>query len=142
MEEVTAAKFLLANGHELLSLRNPLDYACRVCLKCHFTYSNAETLFNKFNFQRDKSQYIDESEENPNDDFTQKIKSETKQLIKKGKISFEDYKEKFLATMLKYQKSFRLNKGNSGYSFRNIERFKVFFEVFDFAVSKGKYFCR
>ena len=48
MDEVTAAKFLLANGHELLSLRNPLDYACRVCLKYYnFTYSNAETLFNK-----------------------------------------------------------------------------------------------
>ena len=125
MDELTRAKFLLANGHELLSLRNPFDYACKVCLDCKFTYDEAEILFNEFDKSRDKTQYIDETQESPDDDFTQRIKDETEELIKQDIISFEDFKDLILAKMLEYQKSFRLNRNESGYSFRNMERFKI-----------------
>lgn len=125
MDKLTAEKFLLANGHELLSLRNPFDYSCKVCLDCEFTYSDAENLFEEFDKQRDKTQFIDKNQESPDDDFTHRIKNETEQLIKNDKIAFEDLKNQILQTMLKYQKSFRLNRNDSGYSFRNIERFKI-----------------
>lgn len=125
MDELTAEKFLLANSHELLSLRNPFDYACKVCLKCNFTYTDAENLFYEFDKQRDKSQFIDKIQESPDDDFTHRIKNETTQLIKNDTISFEDLKNPILQTMLKYQKSFRLSRNDSGYSFGNVERFKV-----------------
>lgn len=125
MDELTAEKFLLSNGHELLSLRNPFDYACKICLICNFTYTDAETLFKEFDSRRDKSQYIDETQESPDDDFTQRIKNETKKLIQTDIISFEKLKDLILETMLKYQKSFRLNRNESGYSFRNIERFRI-----------------
>lgn len=134
MDELTAEKFLLANSQELLSLRNPFDYVCKFCLKYNFkylnaekflTYTDAENLFYEFDKQRDKSQFIDKTQESPDDDFTHRIKNETEQLIKNGNISFENLKNLILQTMLKYQKSFRLSRNDSGYSFGNVERFKV-----------------
>ena len=37
MDDATSAKFLLSNGNNLLSLRNPFDYSCKACLNCGLT---------------------------------------------------------------------------------------------------------
>ncbi len=142
MDELTAEKFLLANSQELLSLRNPFDYVCKVCIKCNFTYTDAEILFYEFDKQRDKSQFIDKTQESPDDDFTHRIKNETKQLIKNDNISFENLKNQILQTMLKYQKSFRLSRDDSGYSFRNIERFKVLLKYLTLLYPKAEIFVK
>lgn len=125
MDELTAAKFLLSSGRELLNWRNSFDYSCKVCLTYHFKYTDAENLFNEFERRRDKNQFIDETQEQANSDFTRKIKNETEQFSKNDKILFEDLKELILETMLKYQKDFRLHRNESGYSFQNLERFKI-----------------
>lgn len=125
MDPVTATKFLLANGNDLLSLRNPFDYACKTCSDCGLTYEDAEDLFNNFLEQRktDTSPCV---QTGSNSEFTSLIKSETKSFAKNNIINSEEVKQQILKVMLKYRNDFRDSKDEPGYSLQNLKKFKVF----------------
>lgn len=124
MDDLTATKFLLANGNELFSLRNPFDYACKICHDCGLTYEDAEDLFNKFTEQR--GDLPNSTPQNSDDNFTRLIKSETKDFSGKNIIPAEEIKQQLLAAMLKYKNDFRKSKNEAGYSLQNLKRFKLF----------------
>lgn len=114
MNEETANKFLLSNGSPLLSLRNPFDYACKVCLDGGLTYENAVTLFIEFENKHKKTS---------DTDFTRAIQNETNRIFKKAIISFEEIKPKILKTMDKHADDFCFE--SPGYSVQNLKRLQV-----------------
>lgn len=119
MDDATAAKFLLANDDELLSLRNPFDYVCKACLEFGLTYEDAEEIFKKFTALCGK---LEENFKYPTNNFTQLIKSETASLREDDTISAEETKKRLLESMLKYKNDFC----ETGYSQQNINRLRVF----------------
>lgn len=120
MDDATAAKFLLSNGDELLSLRNPFDYACKTCLSFGLTYEDAEEIFKSFSVLRYEGETTDIKIST--DNFTQEIKSETATLFQNGIISADELKTQLKAAMLKYKDDF----SELGYSQQNIKRLQVF----------------
>ena len=120
MDDATAVKFLLANGNELLSLRNPLDYACKTCMDCGLTYVDAEDIFKSFSSLR--GHLVDRSSDSLAKNFTQMIKSETKEFCEKNIMSAEELKSHLLTAMLKYKDDFC----ETGYSQSNIRRLRTF----------------
>ena len=136
MDELTAVKFLLANGHALLSFRNPFDYVCKVCHACKLTYEDAERLFKMFeeHIKDDNADNTNDNEKFLANDFTRRVKDETETFAKIAEndtISFDDIKEPVLKTMLKYKNEFRDDKNkfrdrdDEGYSKQNLKRFEV-----------------
>lgn len=123
MSTNAATLFLLANGDEILSLRNPFDYACKLCLDCGLSYEDAEDLFNQFLAQRKTG---DAPRVQSADDFTRLIKSETADLPKNNIIDAEEVKQQILKAMLKYRNDFRADKDEPGYSLQNLRKFKLF----------------
>ena len=123
MSTDAATLFLLANGDEILSLRNPFDYACKTCLDCGLTYEDAAELFNQFLAQRttDDAPCVQSA-----DDFTRLIKSETKSLSKNNIIDAQEVKQQILKAMLKYRNDFRADKEEPGYSLQNLKKFRLF----------------
>ena len=125
MDEPAATNFLLANGNDLLSLRNPFDYACKICIECGLTYEDAEDLLKNFLAQRNTDvtpcvQSGDASE------FTRLIKNETAAVFKNDKIDAKEVKKQILKAMLKYRNDFRAGKDEPGYSLQNLRKFRVF----------------
>ena len=120
MDDATATKFLLSIGKAPLSLRNPFDYACKVCLDCDLTYDVAVEMFRKFSFECTN----DDSprEKFFTDDFTRLIKNETTAFQEKNIISIEETKKFLSEAMHKYKDDF----SEVGYSQQNITRLKVF----------------
>ena len=120
MNDATASKFLLANGDELLSLRNPFDYACKICLDCGLTYADVEDIFENF------SALGGHVEERTSvilaDNFTQMIKNETTTFSEKNIMPTEELKSHLLTAMLKYKNDFC----ETGYSQSNMRRLRVF----------------
>lgn len=120
MDDATASKFLLANGNELLSLRNPFDYACKTCLDCELTYADAEDIFKNFSalggHVEEKTSVV------LADNFTQMIKNETVTFREKNIMSAEELKSNLLTAMLKYKNDFC----ETGYSQSNMRRLRVF----------------
>lgn len=123
MSADAATLFLLANGDDILSLRNPFDYACKICLDCGLSYEDAEDVFNQFFAQRKTD---DAPRVQSADDFTRLIKSETKSLSKNNIIDAKEVKQQILAAMLKYRNDFRADKAEAGYSLQNLKKFKLF----------------
>ncbi len=125
MSADAATLFLLANGDEILSLRNPFDYACKTCLDCGLTYEDAADLFNQFLTQRqtDSTPCVQSGSDS---EFTRLIKSETKSFSKKNIIDAEEVKQQILKAMLKYRNDFRADKDEPGYSLQNLKKFKLF----------------
>ena len=126
MDEVTATKFLLANGNELLSLRNPFDYVCKICLEFGLTYEDAEEVFKTFSTLR--SQTKNDKPKLRTENFTQLVKNETASFAEQDILSNEETKERLLATMLKYKDDFN----ETGYSSRKIRQLKIFLKYLMF----------
>ncbi|MBR3049913.1 MAG: hypothetical protein IKG61_00495 [Selenomonadaceae bacterium] len=120
MDDATAAKFLLSNDDDLLSLRNPFDYACKSCLNCGLTYDAAEELFK--NFSAAFENLDDNHKIALTNDFTRLVKSETSAFREQDIISVEDTKKFLSEMMFKYKDDF----SEAGYSQQNINRLKVF----------------
>ena len=76
MNESAAEKFLLAHGYAPLSLRNPFDFACAICLKHGFTFEEAESLYKDFCVQCPAPSTESNGKISDND-FTRQIKVET-----------------------------------------------------------------
>ena len=125
MDDVTATKFLLAKGDELFSLRNPFDYACKICLDCGLAYEDAENLFNDFTAQRGNPN-TSKPQKISDDNFTRLIKNETASFSKNNIMPVEEMKKQLLEAMLKYKDDFRKNKNEAGYSLQNLKRFRFF----------------
>lgn len=119
MDDATAAKFMLSNADDPLSLRNPFDYACIACLDLGLTYGVAEEVFKNFSAE---CQPLDGNEKIATEDFTRLIKNETAALRGEDIISIEDAKKILGAAMLKYKDDF----SEAGYSQQNLKRLKVF----------------
>ena len=120
MDDATAAKFLLSNDDDPLSLRNPFDYACKSCLNYGLTYDAAEELFK--NFLTACENLDDNRDKSLTNDFTRLVKSETAAFREQDIISVEDTKNFLSEMMLKYKDDF----SEAGYSQQNINRLKVF----------------
>lgn len=120
MDDAIVAKFLLSNDNELLSLRNPFDYACKTCLIFGLTYEDAEEIFKHFLDLR----YAGETKNTKGltDNFTQRIKSETVSLRENDTITADELKTRLKAAMLKYKDDF----SEAGYSWQNIKRLRIF----------------
>lgn len=123
MDEVTASKFLLASGNDLLSLRNPFDYACKACLDCGLSYEDAEKLFDAFSSQRDTE---NTATQNLSDDFTKSVKNETATFKNLDMLSSDTTRKNLLTLMLRYKNDFREDRQAAGYSLRNMKRLQVF----------------
>lgn len=119
MDDETVAKFLLSNDDELLSLRNPFDYACKTCLSFGLTYEDAEEVFKHFSDSKCACATNDSKVSTEN--FTQIIKSETASLREDDKITADELKSRLKAAMLKYKDDF----SETGYSRQNIKRLRV-----------------
>lgn len=125
MDESTANKFLLANGHELLSLRNPFEYVCKVCSDCNFTYEDAENLFAEFVARRGSVEE-NSAPTKPEEHFTRLVKSETERFSENDTILTDETREQILAAMLKYRHDFCKDRHDVGYSKQNLTRLQVF----------------
>lgn len=144
MDDATATKFLLSNDNELLSLRNPFDYACKACLECHLSYADAVEIFNSFDAKYGNSKTNATITIAPSDEFTQSIKSETITKTDIDKITPDEVKKILLRIMKSYKDSFtpKVEKKNqsdkkeqgvepeteyaAGYSHQNIKRLRIF----------------
>ena len=126
MDEITAKKFLFSNGHELLSLRNPFEYACQVCLECGLTYTDAANLFDEFVKRRSDFNETNTAKKFSEDYFTRLIKNETDSVIENDVTSLAEIKEQILAAMLKYWHEFCKDKHDAGYSEQNLIRLRAF----------------
>ena len=142
MDDATSAKFLLSNGNNLLSLRNPFDYSCKACLNCGLTYSDAIELFETFDAQQKKTSDDVEQSETPISTFTELIKSETAHAAKIDTMPPEKIKAQLLKIMIDHQNDFtekvkKKNQGDKkkeeretryavGYSMQNIKRLQLF----------------
>lgn len=154
MDDATAAKFLLSNGNDLLSMRNPFDFACKILLDNRvfdennsavisgFTYADAVKLFDSFEKKRDKSAAETPAFEISDKTFTELVKDETDSVIKDNIMAAEKKKQLLLEIMLKHQKDFTVmvdkkNQGDkkkeerdkkyaSGYSLQNMKRLRYF----------------
>ena len=126
MDDATAAKFLLANGNDLLSWRNSFDYICKVCLEYGFTYENAEMIFKDFSTCRDDLNHGEPLGTTEN--FTRLVKSETAAFDKQDIIFDKETQAHLTTTMLKYKDDF----SESGYSRQNIQRLQMFLKYLTF----------
>ena len=122
MNESAAEKFLLAHGYAPLSLRNPFDFACAICLKHGFTFEEAESLYKDFCVQcpAPSTESIGKISDN---DFTRQIKVETNKVLQGDKISFEKKAPQLLDTMKKHAGDFCYS--GPGFSVSNMARLKV-----------------
>ena len=137
MDESTAEKFFLANGYAPLSLRNPFDFACKICLERGFTFENALSLYNKFIAQCLESHAESEISDN---DFTRRIKVETNIVFKKGKIDFDKVAPTILKTMRKHDADFSYS--GAGFSVKNVTRLKVMLKFLTILHPTFEYYFR
>lgn len=141
-DDVTIAKFFLSNGNELLSMRNPFDYACAYCLACNLTYEDAVEVFDLFESKRDSNDTVEDIQNDPNYNFTEFMKSETISIAADVKMSNEEKKNHLLSLMLEHKNEFtkkvvkknhkenkddeRAIKYAAGYSLHNMKMLQSF----------------
>lgn len=132
MEGATVEEFLIANGKNTFSMRNPFDYICDFCLKGGFSYDTASEMLKAFETER-KDFFGDNSLE-PMEFGTIYLKNETQRILKNDKLSAEDKQAMIVKYMLKHQKEFvakverknRRAEYSSGFSKQNNLKLKIF----------------
>ena len=137
MDEVTATKFLIANGKNTFSMRNPFDYICEFCLKGNFTYDTAVDLLTQFETSRKNS--LDETKSERMEFGTMLLKNETENILNDDKLSPTDKQSRILKYMLEHSVEFvakverkdrngqvRRAEYSSGFSIQNEQNLKIF----------------
>ena len=136
MDEPAAAKFLVANGKLLFSMRNPFDYLCNFCRKAHLTYDTATDLLAQFENRRTSS--ADEKSFAPTEFATDRLENETEKISDDVTLSPTDKQSKILEYMLENQSEFvtkverkdrqgqvRRAEYPSGFSLTNEQKLKI-----------------
>ena len=128
MDDNTAAKFLISNGHSLLSIRNPFDYICKFCLsfKPALSYDDAINILRDFETRR--PQLNESISQNRQFGMTRELTSEIIRLVEDDTITTDDKKKQLIMYMLKNESEFvrKTNKGYpSGFSLQNIRKIKI-----------------
>lgn len=104
MDEPTAAKFLIANGKNFFSTRNPFDYICEFCLKGNFSCDTAAEMLK--NFEAARKNFLDENSQTPMDFGTIQLENETKKFLDDDKLDAEAKQKQLVKYMLEHQKEF------------------------------------
>ena len=132
MDEATAAKFLIANGKNFFSTRNPFDYICEFCHKGKFTFDEAAEMLAEFESQR--KDFLNDDWQDSSDFGTIQLENETEKILNDGKLCAEDKKIQLVKYMLAHQKEFvtkverkeRRAEYPSGFSKQNNLKLKTF----------------
>ena len=132
MDEATAAKFLIANGKNFFSTRNPFDYICEFCHKGNFTFDEAAAMLKIFETER--KNFFDENSQEPMDFGTIQLENETEKILADDKLNAESKKTQLVKYMLNHQKEFvakverkdRRAEYPSGFSKQNNLKLKIF----------------
>lgn len=127
----TLAKFLLASGLNLFSVRNPFDYICLFCRKCGYSYFDVLTTFKNFETELKNSPNAAAKKPNPSEEMTRTLKNETEKIFANGKIKSPVDKLKQLTDfMVKHRGEFSTKnkdgKYNSGFSLQKIKMLNLF----------------
>ena len=130
MDEVTAAKFLITNGKNLFSTRNPFDYLCVFCLKGNFSCDTAVALLEEFEAKRTSKDKAKDSMEFA----TIQLENETVRILSDDKLSAEDKQRQIVSYMLECENEFvtkverkeRRAEYPSGFSKQNNLKLKIF----------------
>lgn len=139
MDEETAQKFLLVNGHNLFSVRNPFDYICIFCKKCGFNFNEAQNMLKLFEEGASIPLPYVAEKTGLAENMTIELKNETENISRDAKIKDADEKKtRLIKYMLQNQSEFvakveRKRKGQvrrveypSGFSIRKIKMLKLF----------------
>ena len=137
MNEPTAAKFLIACGKSLFSMRNPFDYLCHFCRKAKLTFDTAAELLRQFEIRRTAS--ADEKFFAPTEFATIRLENETLKIADDVTLSATDKQTRILTYMLENQNEFvakverkdrsgRVRRADypSGFSRLNEQKLRVF----------------
>lgn len=132
MEGATVEEFLIANGKNTFSTRNPFDYICEFCLKGGFSYDTALEILKAFETER-KDFFGDNSQE-PMEFGTIHLKNETQRILSDDKLTPVKKQEQIVKYMLDHQKEFvaKVERKNrraeypSGFSKQNNLKLKIF----------------
>lgn len=132
MEGATVEEFLIANGKNTFSTRNPFDYICEFCLKGGFSYDTALEILKAFETER-KDFFGDNSQE-PMEFGTIHLKNETQRILSDDKLTPVKKQEQIVNYMLTHQKEFvaKVERKNrraeypSGFSKQNNLKLKIF----------------
>ena len=133
MDEEAAEKFLIANGKNPFSTRNPFDYLCEFCLRGNYSCDTAVELLEKFETARKNSDVADDSSE-PMDFATVLLENETRRILADDKLTAEDKGHQIVSYMTEHQKEFvtKVERKNrraeypSGFSRQNNLNLKIF----------------
>lgn len=133
LDETTAAKFLIADGKNLLNARNPSDYLYNFCRKCNFSYDTSLELLKKFEDERNILEEKNLPPQNFVENATTLMENETQRISSNDKLNDKEKQRQILETMLKYYAEFvkKITRKNgdavypSGFSKQNCSKLKV-----------------
>ena len=106
LDETTAAKFLIADGKNLLNTRNPSDYLYNFCRKCNFSYDTSLELLKKFEDERNILEEKNLPPQNFVENATTLMENETQRISSNDKLKDKEKQRQILETMLKYYAEF------------------------------------
>ena len=132
MDEATAAKFMITNGKNLFSTRNPFDYICNFCFKGHFTYDTALAMLHDFETQRQN--FAGDKNQKPVEFATILLENETANILADDKLTPKVKQARIVKYMLEHQQEFvtkverktRRAEYPSGFSKQNNLKLKIF----------------
>ena len=132
MDEDSAEKFLIANGKNPFSTRNPFDYLCEFCLRGNFSYDTAVELLERF--EAVVTDFHDEDSMEPLDYATILLENETRRILTNDKLSPEEKKVQIVKYMIEHANEFvaKVERKNrraeypSGFSKQNNLNLKIF----------------
>lgn len=135
LDDTTATKFLIADGKNLFSVRNPEDYLYNFCHQCHFTYETALELLEKFESDRQLfDAKTNSAPTNQIENATTLMENETQRISSNVKLSDEEKQRQILKVMHQYRAEFvkKISRKNgdaeysSGFSKQHSLKLKVF----------------
>ena len=132
MDEVTAAKFLISNGKNPFSTRNPSDYLYEFCLKGNFSCDTATALLHDFEARRKDSS--DDAAQEEMEFATIQLENETERILGNVKITAQDKQKRIVDYMVAHGNEFvrkverkeRRAEYPSGFSKQNNMKLKIF----------------
>ena len=132
MDEAVAEKFLIANGKNPFSTRNPFDYLCEFCRRGNFSYETAVKLLEDFETAREK--LSDEYSPEPMEFATILLENETRRILANDKLTLEDKMVQIVKYMTEHAQEFvtKVERKNrraeypSGFSRQNNLNLKIF----------------